>query len=43
MNEILALAAQRDITINNITLVQDNFYTMEGSALRGTMVGGALP
>jgi len=43
MNEILALAKQRDITINDISLVQDNFYTMEGSALKGTMVGGALP
>lgn len=43
MNEIQALAKQRDIRINDITLVQDNFYTMEGSALRGTMVGGALP
>ena len=41
MNEILALAKQRNITINNIRLVQDNFYTMKGSALRGTMVGGA--
>ena len=43
MNEIVALAAQRNITIKDISLVQDNFYTMEGSALRGTMVGGALP
>ena len=43
MNEILALAKQRDISINDITLVQDNFYTMEGSLIKGTMVGGALP
>jgi len=41
MNEILALASQRDITINNIRLVQDNYYTMKGSALKGTMTGGA--
>ncbi len=41
INEILALAKQRDITINNIRLVQDNYYTMKGSALRGTMIGGA--
>jgi uncharacterized OsmC-like protein len=41
MNEILALAAQRGITINQIRLIQDNFYTMRGSALKGTMVGGA--
>ncbi len=43
MNEILALAETRSITINHIELVQDNYYTMEGSALNGTMVGGALP
>lgn len=42
-NEILALARQRDILIRDLVLVQDNFYTMEGSALKGTMVGGALP
>ena len=43
MNEIMALAGQRDIQIRDITLVQDNYYTMEGSAIRGTMIGGALP
>jgi len=41
MNEILALAKQRNITINNIRLIQDNYYTMKGSALKGTMIGGA--
>ena len=41
MTEILALAKLRHIRLNNIRLVQDNFYTMEGSALRGTMTGGA--
>ena len=41
MNEILALAAQRGIAIDNIRLIQDNYYTMRGSALKGTMVGGA--
>lgn len=41
MNEILALAKQRGITIDNIRLVQDNYYTMKGSALKGTMTGGA--
>jgi len=43
MNEVLALADQRGLTFGDLVLVQDNFYTMEGSALRGTMVGGALP
>src|SRR6056300_269553 len=28
MNEIMALAAQRNIAINNIRLIQDNYYTM---------------
>jgi uncharacterized OsmC-like protein len=41
MNEILALAEQRHIAIDDIRLVQDNYYTMQGSALKGTMVGGA--
>jgi len=42
-NEIQALARQRDINIRDLVLIQDNYYTMEGSALRGTMLGGALP
>ena len=42
-NEIQALARQRDINIRNLVLIQDNYYTMQGSALRGTMIGGALP
>jgi len=41
MNEVLALAKQRGITIRDIRLIQDNFYTMQGSALKGTMTGGA--
>ncbi len=41
MNEILALAEQRNIDIRDIRLIQDNFYTMKGSALNGTMTGGA--
>lgn len=41
MNEVLALAEQRGIAIKNIRLIQDNFYTMKGSALKGTMTGGA--
>jgi uncharacterized OsmC-like protein len=43
MEEVLALAKKRRIEFRYITLVQDNYYTMEGSALRGTMTGGALP
>jgi hypothetical protein len=41
MHEILALAKTRKIEIGNIRVIQDNFYTMEGSAIRGTMTGGA--
>jgi uncharacterized OsmC-like protein len=41
MNEILALARQRGIEIADIRLIQDNYYTMTGSARAGTMTGGA--
>ncbi len=41
MNEILALAEARGIALHDITLVQDNYYTMRGSAPLGTMTGGA--
>lgn len=40
-NEILALAQDRGIEIRRLRLLQDNYYTMKGSALRGTMTGGA--
>ena len=41
MDELLALAAKRGIDTQGIRLTLDNYYTMQGSALRGTMVGGA--
>ena len=41
LDEIRALAKQRGIVIRNIKLIQDNTYTMRGSALNGTMIGGA--
>jgi len=43
MNEITALAVARDIAISDLKLTVDTFYSMEGSALRGTMTGGAAP
>ncbi len=43
MNEINALARQRGIAIRDLRLTLDNYYTMEGSALAGTMTGGAAP
>ena len=43
MNEAVALAKKRDdIDPMEIRLTLDNFYTMKGSALKGTMTGGAL-
>ena len=42
-NEFLKHAAAAGITINNYKLTQDNFYPMQGSALQGDMIGGALP
>jgi uncharacterized OsmC-like protein len=41
--ELLALADDRGVDLRDLTLVQDNYYTMNGSAFRGTMEGGALP
>ncbi len=43
LSEIEALARRRGIALRDVTLVQDNRYSMEGSAIRGTMTGGALP
>ena len=33
----------RSVAVRDLVLVQDNRYTVEGSALNGTMTGGALP
>jgi uncharacterized OsmC-like protein len=41
--EILDLARLRGASIGVLEVVQDNLYTMEGSAVRGDMIGGALP
>jgi uncharacterized OsmC-like protein len=43
MHEITSAATRRGIELRDIRLTLDSFYTMEGSALRGTMKGGALP
>lgn len=43
MTELLLLLKQRNIAYGNITLLQDNRYSMEGSAIAGTMTGSALP
>lgn len=41
MNEITSLAKRRGLDIHDIELTLGNFYSMEGSALKGTMLGGA--
>lgn len=43
MSEFLALAKQRGVTLHEVRFIQDNYYTMDGSLLDGTMTGGALP
>ncbi|MBO6783785.1 MAG: OsmC family protein, partial [Alphaproteobacteria bacterium] len=43
MNEITALADQRDINLGNIELVLENYYYREGDFRKGTMMSGALP
>jgi len=43
MSEILGEAGDRDLCIDSLSIVQDNFFTMEGSALRGTMSAGVQP
>ncbi|MEO6827496.1 MAG: OsmC family protein [Microbacteriaceae bacterium] len=42
-DELLTLARGRGIELLDLTVTLHSYYTMEGSALRGTMVGGALP
>jgi hypothetical protein len=41
--ELGTLADRRGVDLGEFALRQDNYYTMNGSALRGTMTAGALP
>lgn len=43
VNGIEEFADERDVLIDDVEIVLDTFYTMQGSALRGDMTGGALP
>lgn len=43
MSELVLLLQQHKISYSKLKLLQDNRYSMEGSALAGTMTGGALP
>jgi len=43
LSELLALARQQNIRMDSVQLVQNNYYGMEGSALRGTLRASSLP
>jgi len=43
LSELLALARLQDVRLGEVELVQDNYYGMDGSALRGNMQASALP
>jgi organic hydroperoxide reductase OsmC/OhrA len=43
MSEFLTHAKQADIEVQELEVVVNNRYSMEGSLLRGTMVGSSLP
>src|SRR5690606_30052142 len=43
MAELLTLLQERGLSVSKVKLLQDNRYAMEGSALKGTMTGSALP
>ena len=42
-SEFLSHARQANIEVRQLQVMVDNFYTMEGSLMRGTMTGSALP
>jgi glutaredoxin len=42
MNEITTLATARGLDLEDIELTLSNHYSMEGSALQGTMLGGVM-
>lgn len=43
MSTIVALLRQRNIAYRSVQFTQNNRYSMTGSAIKGTMIGGALP
>lgn len=43
MSDFLIEASDRNLRVDSLSLVQDNYFTMEGSALRGTMTADVLP
>jgi hypothetical protein len=43
VEELEKHAKTRGVELTSVSLLQDNYYSMQGSALRGDMIGGALP
>lgn len=43
MSELLSLASAQNLQLGAVQVIQDNYYGMEGSALRGNMQASALP
>ncbi len=43
LSELERHATAREVPLGSVSLEQGNFYTMQGSAIRGDMIGGALP
>lgn len=43
ISQLNLLAEELDILIEDYQIIQDNFYTIEGSAIKGTMISGGLP
>ena len=43
LSRLLQAALARSIVMRSVTVAQDNFYSMEGSFLRGDATGGATP
>lgn len=43
ISQLNLLAEETGILIEDYTIIQDNYYTIEGSAIRGTMISGGLP
>ena len=43
ISQLNLLAEESDVLIEDYQIVQDNYYTIEGSAMRGTMISGGLP
>lgn len=42
-SNIRAMTDDEDVSLTGLEVTLDSFYTMEGSAIRGTMTGGARP